>query len=43
MDIQAIVQAFIQFLTDFFAALGKFLGADITFDEIEEATTAVAE
>lgn len=36
MDIKEIFQAFIQFLTDFFAALGKFLGTDIVFEEGEE-------
>ena len=42
MDLQAIVQAFIQFLTDFFAALGKFLGVDVVFEE-EETTAPAAE
>ena len=35
-----MVQAFIQFLTDFFAALGKFLGVDVNFDEVVEETEA---
>ena len=36
MDIQAIFEAFMQFLTDFFAALGKFLGVDVNFEDLEE-------
>lgn len=37
MDFQEIFQAFIQFLTDFFAALGKFLGVDVVLEEEETA------
>ena len=39
MDFQAIIEAFFQFLTDFFAALGKFLGVDVNFEEIGEDET----
>ncbi len=41
MDIQAIILAFFQFLTDFFAALGKFLGIDEEYED--EMTPSDAE
>lgn len=41
MDIKTIIEAFVQFLTDFFAALGKFLGVDLSSDEIAEGTTEI--
>ena len=34
MDIQKIIEAFVQFLTDFFTALGKFLGVEQPVEEI---------
>ena len=44
MDIKVLIEAFVQFLTDFFAALGKFLGVDFTEDElVEESTTILSE
>ena len=33
MDIQKVIEAFVQFLTDFFAALGRFLGVDFSYEE----------
>lgn len=40
MDFQKIIEALVQFLTDFFAALGKFLGVDFTEEELNEGEAA---
>ncbi len=43
MDFKAIIEALVQFLTDFFAALGKFLNVDFSEDEVGDPSEAVSE
>ena len=42
MDIKVLIEAFVEFLTNFFAALGKFLGVDFSEQEIGDGSSVAA-